>query len=171
MDAKPIPSVHKRQRPEEDTRSIFTSSPVRSIALMFFCGCSSLYDRRLLGALSRCAWEMVRDLYGAGLEHRHAVPGMVVSIQSYGDLANWQPHLYALVSAGAFGREGSSHRWCCPRSAREARGGRDRRVAFPETLRVLGAPRDPSGTLRHGGRREVVPLPGASAYCFGAAAV
>lgn len=61
-----------------------------------------LYDRRLLGELSRCAWETVRDLYGAGLEDRHAVPGMVVSLQTYGDLANWQPHLHALVSAGAF---------------------------------------------------------------------
>ncbi len=27
---------------------------------------------------------------------------MVVSIQTYGDLVNWQPHLHTLVSAGAF---------------------------------------------------------------------
>jgi len=39
-----------------------------------------LYDRRLLGALGRCAWETVRELHGAGLEDRHALPGMVVSI-------------------------------------------------------------------------------------------
>jgi hypothetical protein len=65
-----------------------------------------LYDRRLLGALSRCAWETVRDLYRAGLRDRRAVPGMVVSIQTYGDLANWQPHLHALVSAGVFSGEG-----------------------------------------------------------------
>jgi hypothetical protein len=61
-----------------------------------------LYDRQLLGALSRCAWRTVRDLYRAGLRDRDAVPGMVVSIQTYGDLANWQPHLHALVSAGVF---------------------------------------------------------------------
>jgi hypothetical protein len=66
-----------------------------------------LYDRRLLGELSRCAWRTVRDLYRAGLEGRHALPGMVVSIQTYGDLANWQPHLHALVSAGVFTREGA----------------------------------------------------------------
>ena len=60
-----------------------------------------LYDRRLLGALSRCAWRTVRDLYRAGLRDRRAVPGMVVSIQTYGDqAANWQPHLHALVTAG-----------------------------------------------------------------------
>jgi hypothetical protein len=60
-----------------------------------------LHDRRLLGALSRCAWRTVRDLYRAGLRDRRAVPGMVVSIQIYGDqAANWQPHLHALVTAG-----------------------------------------------------------------------
>ncbi|MFQ5974050.1 MAG: transposase [Alphaproteobacteria bacterium] len=64
-----------------------------------------LYDRQLLGALSRCAWRTVRDLYRAGLADRRAVPGMVVSIQTYGDLANWQPHLHALVSAGVFDRQ------------------------------------------------------------------
>jgi len=66
-----------------------------------------LYDRRLLGALSRCAWETVRDLYRAGLEDRHSVPGMVVSIQTYGDLAHWQPHLHALVTAGVMDPDGS----------------------------------------------------------------
>jgi hypothetical protein len=35
-----------------------------------------LYDRRLLGDLSRCAWETVRELYRAGLDDRRAVPGM-----------------------------------------------------------------------------------------------
>ncbi|MGH2608883.1 MAG: transposase zinc-binding domain-containing protein [Tepidiformaceae bacterium] len=65
-----------------------------------------LYDRHLLGALSRGAWRTVRDLYRAGLRDGHAVPGMVVSIQTYGDLANRQPHLHALVSAGGHHREG-----------------------------------------------------------------
>jgi hypothetical protein len=65
-----------------------------------------LYDRRLLGDLSHCAWETVRELYRAGLQDRHAVPGMVVSIQTYGDLANFQPHLHALVSGGVFNRQG-----------------------------------------------------------------
>lgn len=53
----------------------------------------------------------------------------------------------------------------------ETRGRRGRRVAFLETLRILGAPRDPRDSLRHGGRGEAVPLPGASADRFGAAAV
>ena len=48
-------------------------------------------DRTLLGDLARCAWGTVRDLYLAGLPKRTAVPGMVASVQTYGDLANWNP--------------------------------------------------------------------------------
>ena len=48
----------------------------------------------------------MRELYGAGLRDWYAVPGMVVSIQTYGDLANWQSPLHALVSAGVFDRQG-----------------------------------------------------------------
>jgi hypothetical protein len=67
-----------------------------------------LYDRRLLGDLSRCAWETVRDLYRAGLQDRHAVAGMVVSIQIYGnEAANWQPHLHALVTGGVVDGDGA----------------------------------------------------------------
>jgi len=50
-----------------------------------------LYDRTLLGDLARCAWGTVRDLYLAGLPNRSAVPGLVASVQTYGDLANWNP--------------------------------------------------------------------------------
>jgi hypothetical protein len=88
--------------------------------LRLFC----LYERRLLGVLSRCAWRTVRDLYRAGLEDRHALPGMVVSIQTYGDLASWQPHLHTLVSAGVpsgwsrttrRGSSGCAATWCIRR--------------------------------------------------------
>ncbi len=39
---------------------------------------------------------------------------MVVSIQTYGDLANWQPHLHALVSAGVFSAAGGFTRLPLP---------------------------------------------------------
>ena len=48
----------------------------------------------------------MRDSYRAGFDDRHAVPGMVVSIQTYGDLANWQPHVHEPVSAGLLDRQG-----------------------------------------------------------------
>ena len=65
-----------------------------------------LYDRKLLGDLARCAFQTVRDLYCTGLADRHAVPGMIASIQTWGDLANWQPHIHALVTAGVVDRQG-----------------------------------------------------------------
>ena len=63
-----------------------------------------LYDRKLLGDLVRCAWRTVRDLCGAGLADRRAASGMVASIQTWGDLANWQPHVHALATAGVVDR-------------------------------------------------------------------
>jgi len=65
-----------------------------------------LYDRKLLGDLARCAFQTVRDLYCAGLADRHAAPGMVAAIQTWGDLANWQPHIHALATAGVVDRQG-----------------------------------------------------------------
>jgi hypothetical protein len=62
-----------------------------------------VYDERFASRYG--AWRTVRDLYRAGLQDRHVVPGMVVSIHTYGDLANRQPHLHALVSAGVFDRQ------------------------------------------------------------------
>ncbi|MBI4240372.1 MAG: transposase [Candidatus Rokubacteria bacterium] len=61
-------------------------------------------------------------LYGAELQDWHTVPGMVVSIQTYGDLAYWQPHLHPLVTGGVLDREGGRsrrspcHQPACPRS-------------------------------------------------------
>jgi hypothetical protein len=49
-------------------------------------------ERRLLGLLSRCAYEAVRQAYGAYLEDRTVVPGFVASIQTFGSLAaNFHP--------------------------------------------------------------------------------
>lgn len=50
-----------------------------------------LLSLRRLDALSRCAWETVRDPYCAYLENGHAPLGMVVSIPRCGDLANRPP--------------------------------------------------------------------------------
>ncbi len=66
-----------------------------------------LEERTLLGDLARSTRSTVRDLYRAGPRDHASVPGMVFSIQTHGDLANRQPHLHALVTAGLFDRDGS----------------------------------------------------------------
>jgi len=64
-------------------------------------------ERRLLGLLSRCAYEAVRRAYGAYLENRTVVPGFASSIQTFGSFAaNFHPHIHALVTQGSFTREG-----------------------------------------------------------------
>jgi hypothetical protein len=50
------------------------------------------FDRRLLGLLSACAYQSVLEMMRAVVCEPRAVPGMVASIQTYGDQgANWHP--------------------------------------------------------------------------------
>jgi hypothetical protein len=48
-----------------------------------------LHDRRLLGLLSRVAYDTLREFISASLGERAAVPGVVASIQTFGTLLNW----------------------------------------------------------------------------------
>jgi len=64
------------------------------------------YDRRLLGKLCLCAWETIKEFFGACLP-KGTVPGAVISIQTWGNRgANFHPHLHGLVSKGAFDSHG-----------------------------------------------------------------
>jgi Zn finger protein HypA/HybF involved in hydrogenase expression len=59
------------------------------------------YDRKLLGRLCLCAWDTITEFFGACLP-TGAVPGAVISIQTWGDTANFHPHLHGLVTKGGF---------------------------------------------------------------------
>ncbi|MFC1746531.1 transposase [Candidatus Riflebacteria bacterium] len=63
-----------------------------------------LYDRKLLGKLSRCGWETLK-LYLETACPGGSVPGAVVAIQTFGDLLAFHPHLHILVTDGCFQRE------------------------------------------------------------------
>jgi len=56
-----------------------------------------LHHRELLGGLARAAWGTVRDLMADATGEDGLRPGMVAVVQSAGDLANWHPHVHALV--------------------------------------------------------------------------
>ncbi|MCZ6793801.1 MAG: transposase [Planctomycetota bacterium] len=60
----------------------------------------SLRERRLLGLLSRCAWETVKRVYRAVLCRSDGLPGMVASLQTFGSQLQWNPHVHALASDG-----------------------------------------------------------------------
>ena len=65
-----------------------------------------LRHRELLGGLARAGWETVLELIVAAVDDETFRPGMVAVVQTAGDMANWQPHLHALVSRGGWAAGG-----------------------------------------------------------------
>ena len=60
-------------------------------------------DRRLLGLLSRTAYEAIRVSFQAVFGRDDVRPGAVASIQTFGSFAaNFHPHLHMLVAEGRF---------------------------------------------------------------------
>ncbi len=68
-------------------RQVVLSIPKR-IRLHFF------RDRRLLAKLARCGWETVRDFLQAAAGREDVTPGAAVSIQTFGNLADLNPHIH-----------------------------------------------------------------------------
>ncbi len=60
------------------------------------------FDRKLLGKLSQCAYQSLKEFFREPLNKKEAVPGVVISIQTFGDLVNFHPHLHCLVTDGCF---------------------------------------------------------------------
>jgi hypothetical protein len=52
--------------------------------------------------LSQCAADALNTLFRAACKDRGVVPGIIIAIQTYGDLVNFHPHLHALVTDGVF---------------------------------------------------------------------
>jgi len=66
-----------------------------------------LHDRKLLGQLSRVAYRTLRDFLRATFRESDLVPGVVASIQTFGSLVNFHPHLHLVVTDGAFRPDGT----------------------------------------------------------------
>ena len=68
---------------------------------------------RSLPSLVACpAYETLRRVMTAtdgGKAGKGAVPGVVASIQTFGPVANFHPHIHALVTEGDFSRDGTSY--------------------------------------------------------------
>jgi len=63
-------------------------------------------NRKLLGPLCRMAYETVKEALARSIGDDFLVPGMVASIQTFGDLIHWNSHIHALVSEGGFTENG-----------------------------------------------------------------
>jgi len=68
------------------------------------------HDRKLLGLLSRCFWETLKLFFREVSHDEHAVPGAIISIQTYGrDPTVFHPHLHCLVTDGLISPDGRFH--------------------------------------------------------------
>jgi hypothetical protein len=73
------------------------------------------YDRKLLGLLSQCFYASVKELFQDAAQDRRSLPGMISSLQSYGDdPTRFHPHVHSLVTDGLVSADGSFVPIPCP---------------------------------------------------------
>ena len=99
-----------------------------------------LYNRSLLSDLSHCGWESLKIFFQETVPKEGAVPGALVTIQSFGDFLGLNPHLHILGTDGCFYGKGMvrvSARFeikdleeTCPPSLSLRRGGRVLRLSI-----------------------------------------
>jgi hypothetical protein len=65
------------------------------------------YDRDLLKELPKLGWEVIKEIYQTVFERDDVVPGMVGTVQTFGQLAHFHPHIHAIVTDGAFSKDGT----------------------------------------------------------------
>ena len=66
-----------------------------------------LHHRGLLGELSRAAYETVKELRAAAASEDNSFrPGMVSVVQTFGNVAKFNPHIHALCSRGGWNTSG-----------------------------------------------------------------
>jgi hypothetical protein len=66
------------------------------------------YDRKLLGLLSQCFYAAVKELFQEIAGDRQGLPGMIGSLQSYGDNpTRFHNHVHSPVTDGLVSPEGS----------------------------------------------------------------
>ena len=67
------------------------------------------FDWKLLAKLSVCVWNVIKRYLQSSVDDKDAVPGTSISVQSFGDFLNFNPHLHAIVSDGCFSKDGDFH--------------------------------------------------------------
>jgi len=49
---------------------------------------------------------VIREVYQAVLDRDDVIPGMIATVQTFGELAHWHPHVHSIVTDGVFSSEG-----------------------------------------------------------------
>ncbi|MEN8905152.1 MAG: transposase [Clostridiales bacterium] len=65
-----------------------------------------MYNRKLLSKLSKCAWKVLSNYLKESVSVKDPVEGVVVSIQTFGDFINFNPHIHIVATVGCFDGDG-----------------------------------------------------------------
>ena len=65
-----------------------------------------LFDRTLLKELAKIAWEVLSCYYKNCVSKEGTAPAAICSIQTFGDMLGYNPHLHILCADGGFGEHG-----------------------------------------------------------------
>jgi len=66
-----------------------------------------LHHRKLLPKLCRCAWKSLTLFLHESFERRDIFPGGILVPQTFGGMANWNPHVHALITDACWDRKGN----------------------------------------------------------------
>jgi hypothetical protein len=93
---------------EKLSEEILARVPHRHVVLTIPRALRGLFERerRLLGLLARTGYEAIRRAFAALVDEPAAVPGVVISIQTFGSFANFHPQC-----PGARHRRRDRSRW------------------------------------------------------------
>jgi hypothetical protein len=61
-----------------------------------------MFDRKLLPKFSRCVWKVLSTYLKKSTSDDSATPGAVISVQTFGDFQNFNPHLHIIATDGCF---------------------------------------------------------------------
>ena len=65
------------------------------------------YHPKDLGLLCKSAWQASKEMLQEVASHPAALPGVVISVQSYGDSLNLHPHIHVIAASGVWTTDGS----------------------------------------------------------------
>jgi hypothetical protein len=65
------------------------------------------YHRLELGLLCKSAWQALREMFREVASDPSTLPGVVITVQSYGDRLNFHPHIHAIASRRVWSADGS----------------------------------------------------------------
>ena len=66
-----------------------------------------MLNRKLLGKLSKCAWEVLSNYLKLSVPKADSTPGAVVAVHTFGDFLNFNPHIHILATDGCFHGDGA----------------------------------------------------------------